>query len=41
MLSGFPLVVYFQAIQQVIEKEGYKNLLAALQTRLGRQVTLE
>jgi hypothetical protein len=41
MVSGFPLVVYFQAIQQVIEKRGYTNLLAALRTRLGRLVPLE
>ena len=34
------MAIYFQAIQQVIEKEGYENLLAALQTRLGRLVTL-
>ncbi len=38
--SGFPLIIYFQMIQQVIEKEGYKNLLAALRTRLGRLVNL-
>ncbi len=38
---GFPLVAYFQAIQQVIEKEGYKNLLAALQIRLDRSVSLD
>ena len=41
IISGFPLVIYFQTIQQVIEKEGYENLLAALQTRLGRRVTVE
>jgi hypothetical protein len=41
IISGFPLVIYFQTIQQVIEKKGYENLLAALQTRLGRRVTVE
>jgi len=41
MVSGFPLVTYFQAIQQVIEKRGYENLLAALRTRLCRLVTLD
>ena len=41
MVSGFPLVSYFQAIQQVIEKRGYQNLLAALRTRLGRPVTFD
>ena len=39
-VSEFPLVAYFQAIQQVIEKAGYENLLAALRTRLRRLVTL-
>jgi hypothetical protein len=41
MVSGFPLVPYFQAIQQVIEKRGYQELLAALRTRRGRLVTLD
>jgi hypothetical protein len=40
-VPGFPLVHYFRAIQKVIEKKGYKNLLAALRTRLDRRVTLE
>lgn len=41
MASGFPLVTYFQAIQQVIEKKDYEHLLAALQIRLNRQITLD
>jgi hypothetical protein len=41
MVSGFPLVPYFQAIQQVIEKRDYQELLAALRTRRGRLVTLD
>jgi hypothetical protein len=40
-VSGFPFVAYFQAIQQVIEKRGYKNLLSALRIRLGHLVTLD
>jgi hypothetical protein len=39
--SGFPLVAYFRAIRQVIEKRGFQNLLAALRTRLARLVTLD
>ena len=38
--SGFPLVSYFQAIKQVIEKRDFRSLLGALKTRLGREVTL-
>ncbi len=41
MVSGFPLVPYFQAIQQVIEKRDYKKLLAALRIRRGRLVSLD
>ena len=40
MVSEFPLISYFQMIQQVIEKGGHHNLLAALRTRLGRPVNL-
>ncbi len=39
--SGFPLAVYFQAIQQVIEKGEYGGLLGALSTRLDRKVTIQ
>jgi hypothetical protein len=41
MVSRFPLVPYFQAIQQVIEKRDYQELLAALRTHRGRPVTLD
>ena len=39
--SGFPLAVYFQAIQQVIEKGEYGGLLGALSTRWDRKVTIQ
>jgi hypothetical protein len=39
-VSGYPLVTYFQTIQEVIEKDSYENLLTALRTRLNRPVTL-
>jgi hypothetical protein len=41
MVSEFPLISYFQMIQQVIEKGGYQNLLTALRTRLSCPVNLQ
>jgi hypothetical protein len=40
-VSGFPLAVYFQAIQRVIEKGDYGGLLGALKTHRGSQVTIQ
>ena len=36
---GFPLVQYFEGIKAILEKDGFRNLLGAIQKRLGQEVS--